>query len=237
MEIAFLFGSSLVYYFAKKFTPLKKILVIGDVHGCIEELKELIAMNSDRDEIYCVGDLVNKGPKSMEVVRYCMQYPIFCIMGNHDDSLVRYLLKGVGNQFVNFEDVSEDEFHFLQSLPLHRRVAEHNLLLVHAGIIPNLAIDFQEKRNLINMRDLLEDGTATSVGGNLGGNRPWGVYYSGPEHVVFGHDAKRGLQQHKWCTGLDTGCCYGNELTGLLYPEKKIISVKAKKMYAPPTSL
>ena len=47
---------------------------------------------------------------------------------------------------------------------------------------------------------------------------PWGQVYAGPEHIVFGHNARKLPQLHPFATGLDTGCVYGGRLTGMLLP-------------------
>lgn len=58
--------------------------------------------------------------------------------------------------------------------------------------------------------------------------------WNGPQHVVIGHDARRGVQQYKYATGIDSGCVYGNYLTGILiedgvWDNRKLVQVKARK--------
>ena len=51
--------------------------------------------------------------------------------------------------------------------------------------------------------------------------------WQGPELVIFGHDAKRGLQQEENAIGLDSGCVYGKKLTGIILPEREFVFVNA----------
>jgi hypothetical protein len=52
-------------------------------------------------------------------------------------------------------------------------------------------------------------------------------------NIVFGHDARRGLQQTDFATGLDTGCAYGKQLSALILPQREIIQVDALEVYSP----
>ena len=62
-------------------------------------------------------------------------------------------------------------------------------------------------------------GVATRLG--------WATPSGGPELVLFGHEAIRGLQRYRFAIGLDTGCCYGGQLTALILPERRFVQVKA----------
>jgi hypothetical protein len=64
---------------------------------------------------------------------------------------------------------------------------------------------------------------------------PWAPLWTDPQYrVLFGHDAKRGLQQCARATGLDTGSCYGKKLTGIILPEGELVDVDALRVYETP---
>jgi len=62
---------------------------------------------------------------------------------------------------------------------------------------------------------------------------PWAKLWRGPQLAIFGHDARRGLQTEEYAIGLDSGCCYGRELTGIILPEGEYVSVEATKVHCP----
>ena len=79
----------------EKDLTFQRLIVVGDVHGCFEELKVLldtVGFESPRDQVLLLGDLVNKGPYSAEVVKYAKERGFLVIRGNHDDSALVYAL-------------------------------------------------------------------------------------------------------------------------------------------------
>ena len=117
----------------------------------------------------------------------------------------------------------------LSALPLYLRLPEHEVLVVHAGLMPHVALDQQDPSLLMNMRSIRPDGA--------GSKKPddgvlWGSLWPGPELVLFGHHAGAGLQLHPHAIGLDTGCVYGGKLSACILPERKIVSVPARRQYA-----
>lgn len=99
---------------------------------------------------------------------------------------------------------------------------------MHAGVVPGKPLDKQHPDDLMTMRTIRPEGTASP---RLEDGVLWAPKYKGPPHVVFGHDAITGLQRTPFATGLDTGCVYGRALTALVLPERNLVQVRAKRTY------
>ena len=239
------------------------ILIIGDVHGCLAELKLLIQkaihqhnQSQNFRAIVLVGDLVNKGPHSAEVIKFVRRQQqkyrnVFTVRGNHDD---RALAAALGDEECARKSrydwvkkgLSDEDIEWMAELPYtitipsrllqqpqgsgSETMQDQDVIVVHAGLLPNVSLDDQDTRIMTTIRDLISipdevDGKDTKE--NIA--KAW----KGPELVIFGHDAKRGLQREEYAIGLDTGCVYGKQLTGIILPERKIVNVDASEVYSP----
>ncbi|MFK8001524.1 MAG: metallophosphoesterase family protein [Polyangiales bacterium] len=214
---------------------MTRTLIVGDVHGCLEELEALVdkvGLRSE-DQLVLVGDLVAKGPDSAGVVRYARESRAFSVRGNHEDHWLRARADGKGRS------LSDADWAYLEQTPDRltlalcpvyaglRRPAVH---VVHAGFVPGIKLQDQDPELMKSMRTV-HDGEGSSHRKG----RPWAAEWPGPDLVVFGHDAARGLQQRPHALGLDTGCCYGGELSGALIEgdSLSLVSVPAKAVYKP----
>jgi hypothetical protein len=226
-----------VVKYAKSRPP--RVISIGDVHGCIEELQDLLRRCEYRpgDLIVFLGDIVCKGPDSVSVVKMARQIGAIGIRGNHDFEVIRWhqaIKSGVDPPVVGSEHfriascLSEADMAWMYSLPWFISSKELSALFVHAGFVSGIRLAKQNPRLMMNMRSILPDGTVTSKFFN---NWPWARLWDGPQTVLFGHDADRGLQQYEHAIGLDTGCVYGGRLTACLLPEKVLVSVSARRKY------
>eukprot|EP00584_Thalassiosira_punctigera_P004479 CAMPEP_0172537540 /NCGR_PEP_ID=MMETSP1067-20121228/9123_1 /TAXON_ID=265564 ORGANISM="Thalassiosira punctigera, Strain Tpunct2005C2" /NCGR_SAMPLE_ID=MMETSP1067 /ASSEMBLY_ACC=CAM_ASM_000444 /LENGTH=1114 /DNA_ID=CAMNT_0013322865 /DNA_START=212 /DNA_END=3556 /DNA_ORIENTATION=- len=216
-----------------------RVIVIGDVHGCIDELKALLKKCDYHpgDTIVFLGDLVCKGPDSLSVVEMAREVGAIGVRGNHDFEVVRWhqaIKSGADPPVIGSEhyyvasSLSTADLKWLYSLPWFISSSHLNALFVHAGFVSGIRLAKQNPRLMMNMRSILPDGTVTSKFFN---NWPWARLWDGPQTVFFGHDADRGLQQYEHAIGLDTGCVYGGKLTACILPERRLVSVNAKREY------
>lgn len=214
-------------------------IFIGDVHGCLDELRLLLRKVAPRpeDRLVLVGDLVAKGPDSAGVVALARELSALCVRGNHDEAVLRYRRAQLQNQepprlkkghVEVARSLNERDWAYLEALPLWLTFPQYRALVVHAGLVPGLPLELQEPDTLMNIRSIRADGSASS---RKDEGRPWASVWQGPEQVIFGHDAVSGLQRRSFATGLDTGCVYGRELTALVLPENTLVSVPAKRAY------
>jgi calcineurin-like phosphoesterase family protein len=211
-----------------------RTLVIGDVHGCLDELRALIehaGVTADDDVVF-VGDLVSKGPDSPGVVSWARERGAAAVLGNHDEHVLSARLGHRKAKQIHLEvaaALSSADADWLAALPLWLHLGyPQPVVVIHGGMIAGVPVEKQTREHLLNLRSITADGRPSK---RIEG-APWGALWKGPEHAVFGHDAVRGLQQHPLATGLDTGCVYGRELTALMLPAHQLFSVPARRAYA-----
>ena len=220
---------------------MERTIVVGDVHGCLDELQALLRQCGviRGDRVVLAGDLVAKGPDSRGVVQLVREMGALAVLGNHDDFCIdvwrrRHQAEARRPRRWLLDTLDESDWAFLESLPLFLRLGAEReggpeVAVVHAGAVPGVPLEEQERENLLSLRSL--------VGGSAPSRRllmrwPWAAAWRGPEHIVFGHDAVRGLQQYPLATGVDTGCVYGRELTALEFPARRFYKVPARRRYA-----
>lgn len=231
-----------------------RTIIIGDVHGCAGELEALLheVSFSSGDRLVFVGDLVARGPRSLDVLDIARQTGAIIVRGNHEQKLLDWhegsgaLAKPALGK--THRDVARSlrpiDWTLLSTSPTSVPLPEHDVLVVHAGVDPSERLDRQSPSTLMRIRTVIDD----SLPGGKRGKRfvLWGELYNGPPHIVFGHHAAPGLQLHLWATGLDTGCVYGGRLTALVLGEgqrvpanieqrrKLLVSVPAKRVWSIP---
>lgn len=124
------------------------LYVVGDIQGCYRELIQLldrVGFSFDSDQLWCVGDIVARGPDSLDALRFFVDSPahaVHTVLGNHDLNLIGVLL---GQREINPKDKIDalaashrklDWLDWLRQQPLCHINHEHNLLISHAGLYP-----------------------------------------------------------------------------------------------------
>lgn len=223
----------------------RKVLIVGDVHGCLHEMEELLQEAKSKfpdQEILpiFVGDLLSKGPFPVETLKKLQKIEHYAVRGNHDEAILRQVLSLKKEELYQLPPKYSwvpnlsDDIGYLRELPYTISIPSLSVIIVHAGLVPGIPLTEQELTNMIIMRNLVKSPEGTLSAAELTNEgEAWASFWPGPDHVYFGHDARRKLQKHAHATGLDTGCVYGNQLTGAVVTKDstELIQVKAKQVY------
>ena len=199
-----------------------RTLFVGDVHSCADELRDLVDL-ARPSRVILVGDVFNKGPKPEETWALVKSLRAEAVLGNHDALVIAQpVVKGVRR-------VPAEALPWLRALPLFIRGKggpSGRWVCVHGGLHPKLHSPGTTRKMAINMRRWPDDGST--------GNKFWWQLYDGRRLAIYGHDAVRGLQDHRPRTlGLDSGCVYGGRLSGYLLEDDAVLSVPARGAYRP----
>ena len=230
--------------------------IIGDVHGCHDELLQLLeklghrVLSNSKVELTAgrklvfVGDLVDRGPKVAPVLRLTrdliQEGKALCVLGNHDYKLYRKLngkdvqiSHGLGETLKQFEGESteflEEVRTFLGNLPFQLLLDQGKLVVAHAGMKAALQGRVSDRVRAFALYGETT-GEVDEYGLPIRGN--WWKDYEGKAFVVYGHTP---VQNPAWinrCLCIDTGCVFGFSLTALRYPEMELVSVPAMKAYS-----
>ena len=214
---------------------MARTVVVGDIHGCFDELRDLleaVGLGAD-DRLVCVGDLVVKGERNREVLDLFMADARFSsVLGNHDRAVLRGLRGEDGglkpSQLKCAQELAGEAARYaayLGSLPLTIDLGTH--AVVHAGLRPGVPIAEQDEDDLVELRTLGPDRAARD-------GVPWYEVYEGEQTVLFGHWPAYPLRRGPRALGLDTGCVYGFQLTAYVIEEDRLVHVPARRAYSSP---
>ncbi|UFU00584.1 bis(5'-nucleosyl)-tetraphosphatase PrpE [Radiobacillus kanasensis] len=235
-----------------------KVDIIGDIHGCLEELKELfqelgykwegdIPVHPDGRIPVFLGDLTDRGPDSIGVIDLVYQMVASnkakYVPGNHCNKLYRFFLgnkvkeqHGLETTTAEYRQLDskrqkEVRHHFItlyEKAPLYLELPEVQAVVAHAGISEKLIGQSGKK---VQTFVLYGDITGESHSDGRPVRRDWAQHYTGNRWIVYGHTPVRKPRVVNKTINIDTGCVFGNALTAFRLPEESLVSVPSKQPF------
>lgn len=191
------------------------IYVVGDPHGCPDELGSLLDSISPADDelVVFVGDLIRKGPDSEAVVERVMRMDnAVSVRGNNEE-------KVIGGRHT-MPELSRESRDCLRSMPVV--VSWDDTIVVHGGVVPGKPLRRHTQADLQETRSLYGNGYDGTF---------WFERYDGDFRVFFGHTVLDAPLDLGNAVGLDTGCVYGGSLTAYDCAEEGFVTVEAEETY------
>ena len=237
--------------------------IIGDIHGCYDELQELLlslgyavevpdggwpqVIHPEGRKAVFVGDLVDRGPKTPDVLKLVMgsirSKTAYCVAGNHDVKLARKLngrdvklTHGLAESVAQLEGETP-EFRSEVFKFLDGLVSHY---VFDGGKLVVAHAGLREEmhgRGSGAVRQFAMYGETTGETDEYGlpVRYNWAADYRGKAAIVYGHTP---VPYADWLNNticIDTGCVFGGKLTALRYPERKLVSVPARQTYYEPS--
>lgn len=226
----------------------RRTIIIGDTHGCLTETMELIEKVKympEHDRLILAGDLMDKGPDVLPLLKWAHENKIETVVGNHEDWYNRYhkhvLKKAADEKYNNpmaternagkiavYETLPPHIITWLSTWPTYLRFGMA-WFVSHAGLLPGKPIEAQDLNSLIRMRyiDPVKK-KFVALNGDLSqpaGTVWWTDLYDQPINIIYGHAGweKQGAvvtprrEGVGTTIGLDTGCVFGSYLTAAVF--------------------
>lgn len=212
----------------------RRIFAVGDIHGCYDKLAAMMKIlpwdRENGDVLLFIGDYIDRGPKSREVVEHLVNVrkkggELVFLKGNHEKMLLDYYIHqkdqmlyvanggaetiasyvegGIGRKaFV----LPEEHLEFFLSLSLYYETEDY--IFVHAGLRDGVSLDAQSEEDLLWIREEF-------------------IYsaFDWNKRIIFGHTALETPFVTPGKIGIDTGAVYGNKLTAVELPRMKFYQV------------
>lgn len=234
---------------------MRENIIIGDLHGCRDEFNNLldkIKYDSKTHRLILVGDIIDRGPDPVGLLRQIRNMQIESVLANHEDKMLRWRrheemkeMTGKPNPMKDplperkkeWKAFSKEDLQWISHLPPRIHI-KTNWYVVHAGAEPSRHFDLQKQDTMMRIRYVDENGNFAKISSNDKIPK-WATYWtekwSQPYNLIFGHHRHnhptKYINKNNICIALDTGCVFGGALTAYNVERDEYIQIKANKKY------